>query len=220
MYSVILMAALTTGGQTPDWHNGSRSGFSVGHDRTSGNCYGSCYGNNGIDDYRTGYGAGYGTGYGAAYGSCAGTGWGGYYPWDYSSSGCSGCAGSYGAGSPYFVTPVAPPAAQPPVREETVPLPKKLGQESLAPHKARLIVEVPADSKVYVDDQAMKTPSETRVYQTPDLEPGQIYYYEVRVEMERDGKVISETKRVVLRAGQEVLADFKDMATTATAKAQ
>jgi uncharacterized protein (TIGR03000 family) len=205
MYSVMLMAALTAGGQTPDWHNGSSSGY--GHNY--GNCAGSCYGNHGIADYAGGYASGYGSSAGC------GWGWGGYCP-DYSSSGCQGCAGNYGSGSPYFVAPVGP-VSPPPVRDEIVPLPKKPGQESLAPTKARLIVEVPADGKVYVEDQPMKTPAERRVYQTPDLEPGQAYVYDVRVEVQRDGKAVSATKRVTLKAGQEVVADFKDMKSTATA---
>ena len=83
-----------------------------------------------------------------------------------------------------------------------------------------MIVEVPADAKLYIDDTAMRTPSEHRTYQTPDLEPGQTYYYEVRVEVQRDGKPISETRRVLVRAGQEVHADFTDMATTSTAQAK
>ena len=207
MYSVMLMAALTAGGQTSAWHNGSHT-VCAGQGRNYGNCAGSCYGNHGVDDYAGGAWSGYG--------NCAGSSWGGYYPWDYSSTGCNGCAGSYGVGSPYFVTPVAPP----PVKEETVPPPKKPGQESLAPTKARLIVEVPADGKVFVDDQPMKTLAERRVYQTPDLEPGQTYVYEVRVQIMRDGKAISESKRVQLRAGEEVRADFKEMAGTTTAKAR
>jgi len=230
------MAALTAGGQTPDFHhNASRCGCqdsSWGHSHGCyGTCYGSCYGNYGID-------AGYG-----CYGSCAGnyfgypgSGWGGagctggcygsYGYADYSSSGCNGCSGSYGAGSPYFSTTpgtVVPssPIIAPDRKSETLPLPnKKPGSESLAPAKAKLIVEVPAGAKLYIDDRSMNTPSEHRVFQTPTLQQGQTYFYEVRVEVNHDGKALSQTKRVLLRAGQEVRADFKDMETTATAKAE
>jgi uncharacterized protein (TIGR03000 family) len=244
MYSVVLLAALTASGQAPDCHRGggcysSCSGCSgrswVGcHGGCYGTCYGGCYGNYGID-------AGYG-----CYGSCAGnyfgysgTGWGGsgcggcygsFGYADYSSSGCNGCMGSYGVSSPYFPTtpqgtvvpsnPVRPPDAK---TQPTEPLPlpnKKPGAESLAPSKAKLIVEVPAGAKLFIDDRSMNTPSEHRVYQTPTLEQGQTYYYEVRVEFNHDGKALSQTKRVLLRAGQEVRADFKDMETTATAKAE
>jgi uncharacterized protein (TIGR03000 family) len=235
MYSVVLMAALTAGGQAPDFHhNASRCGCqesSWGHGHGCyGTCYGSCYGNYGLD-------AGYG-----CYGSCAGNyfgipaGWGGagcyggYGYADYSSSGCNGCSGSYGAGSPYFSTVpgtvvpdvrTAPTKVVPDGKAEPLPLPnKKPGAESLAPSKAKLIVEVPAGAKLFIDDRSMATQSEYHAYQTPTLAPGQTYYYEVRVEMNHDGKALSQTKRVLLRAGQEVRADFKDMATTATAKAE
>jgi uncharacterized protein (TIGR03000 family) len=232
MYSVVLMAALTAGGQAPDFHhNASSCGCqesSWGHSHGCyGTCYGSCYGNYGLD-------AGYG-----CYGSCAGNyygipaGWGGSYGGcysnygyaDYSSSGCNGCSGSYGAGSPYFSTAPETVVPSSPVgpdhKAEPLPLPnKKPGTESLAPSKAKLIVEVPAGAKLYIDDRSMTTPSEYQVYQTPTLALGQTYYYEVRVEVNHDGKALSQTKRVLLRAGQEVRADFKDMATTATAKAE
>jgi uncharacterized protein (TIGR03000 family) len=241
MYSVVLLAALTASGQAPDCHHcgapsyssccGCYGGGHGWHGGCYGTCYGSCYGNYGLD-------AGYG-----CWGSCggnyfgySGSGWGGsgcggcygsFGYADFSSNGCNGCMGSYGAGSPYFpVTPqgtVVPsnPGATPDKRDETLPLPnKKPGAESLAPTKAKLIVEVPADAKLYIDDHAMTTQSERRVYQTPTLAPGQTYFYEVRVEVNHDGKALSQTKRVLLRAGQEVRADFKDMETTATAKAE
>jgi uncharacterized protein (TIGR03000 family) len=81
-------------------------------------------------------------------------------------------------------------------------------QDEVSLTRARLVVEVPAEAKLYIDDQPMKTASPRRVFSTPALEPGQAYYYMVRVEVERDGKVQSETRRVIVRAGEEVRADF------------
>ena len=216
MYSVILAAALTAGGQTADWHGRA----------CAGQCYGSCYGNYGIDGTNCcggcyGYNGDWGGCHGCwgSYGNCYGGCYGSHYPWDWSSYGCNGCWGTYGGISPYFPqTPVvAPVPATPPA--EPLPAPKKPG-ESAAPTKARLLVDVPADARLYIDDRAMKTSSEHRTYQTPDLEPGQTYFYEVRVEVERDGKVLSETKRVLLKAGDEARADFTGMAATATAAAK
>jgi len=240
MYSVVLMAALAAGGQTPNCH---------GCHASYGGCYGSCYGNYGLEGYGGGcnsccgnsytcsggcygscWGAGYGSCWGNSYtcgGGCWGAGYGcygGYYPWDYSSSGCCGCEG-YGGGSPYFATPpvYGPPTGtpvEPPVKSEPIPAPKKGEPEGLAPTNARLIVAVPAGANLYIDDHKMKTQSERRTFQTPVLEPGQTYFYEVRVEVERDGKTLSTTKRVLLKAGQEVRADFNDMDATVTAKAK
>ena len=81
---------------------------------------------------------------------------------------------------------------------EALPLPMKPGDkppEAVAPTRTRLIVDAPADAKLYIDDTAMRTQSEHRSYQTPDLEPGQTYYYEVRGKAQRDGKPVSETRR-------------------------
>ena len=234
MYSVVLLAALTAGGQTPDHHGCFACGGG----------YGSCYGNYGVDSWNCA-GGGYGSHYSGCYGgyhgccggySCSGAYWGGYscgggYPWDWSSSGCNGCWGSYGqVVSPYFVqpppvvAPTVPPTTKP---GEALPLPMKPGDtapakppEAVAPNRARLIVDAPADAKLYIDDTAMKTQAEHRSYQTPDLEPGQTYYYEVRVEVQRDGRPVSETKRILVRAGQEVHADFTDIATVSTAQAK
>jgi uncharacterized protein (TIGR03000 family) len=67
----------------------------------------------------------------------------------------------------------------------------------------------------------MTTSSGVRSFNTPTLEPGQTYYYMVRAEVVRDGKPITETRRVIVRAGRTARASFKDMeeaVTTARAK--
>jgi uncharacterized protein (TIGR03000 family) len=91
---------------------------------------------------------------------------------------------------------------------------------TMVPTKARLIVELPADATLYIDDLPMKTASGTRAFSTPTLEPGQAYYYMVRAEVMRDGKPISETRRVIVRAGQTIRADFKDLETEAVRTVQ
>jgi uncharacterized protein (TIGR03000 family) len=84
-------------------------------------------------------------------------------------------------------------------------------QVSAQPDKARLIVELPAGAKLYVDDQLSKNTSERRVFNTPPLEKGQQYYYILRAEMEKDGKTYSDTKRVLVSAGAEVTAKFTEV---------
>jgi uncharacterized protein (TIGR03000 family) len=80
-----------------------------------------------------------------------------------------------------------------------------------------MVVEVPADAKLYVDDQLMKTTSERRAFTTPVLDPGETYYYIVRAEVVRDGQKISRTKRVTLRAGEEARAIFAELRAPAVA---
>jgi uncharacterized protein (TIGR03000 family) len=107
--------------------------------------------------------------------------------------------------------PVPPP--MPPKKEGD----KKEGEVST---RAKLVVEVPADARLYIDDQLMKTTSSKRVFSTPFLAQGQAYYYEVRVEVLRDGKPVSETKKVVVRAGEEARASFPNLEpATVTAQA-
>ena len=82
------------------------------------------------------------------------------------------------------------------------------------------VAGAPAEAKLYIDDQLMKTSSERRTFQTPTLEKGQAYYYEVRAELVRDGRTVTETKRVIVKAGEEVRATFNDMSAVSTARAQ
>jgi uncharacterized protein (TIGR03000 family) len=87
---------------------------------------------------------------------------------------------------------------------------EKKDDVKLSTSRAKLIVELPADAKLFIDDVPMKTPSGKRAFNTPTLEPGQAYYYMVRIEYVRDGKPVSETRRVIVRAGLTARADFTD----------
>jgi uncharacterized protein (TIGR03000 family) len=200
---MVLMAALTAGGTTPYCHGccGCWGGW--------GGCYG-CYG---------GWGGCYGC-FGGCYGcfgGCMGCygGWGGWGGW-----------GGYGAGTTYPGTiyggtmvpgttaPYGEPLA-PPVEEK-----KSKKEGTMLSTKAKLVVELPANAKLYIDDKPMKNVAGVRSFNTPALEPGQAYYYLVRVETVRDGKPVSETRRVIVRAGQIARADFKDLESDAVRTAQ
>lgn len=99
--------------------------------------------------------------------------------------------------------------------DKDAPPPKK---ESSAAKGAKLIVDLPPDAKLFIDDRPMKTTSQHPIFATPNLEPGKTYYYEMRVEVVRDGKVATDTKRIVFHAGDEVRESFANLAPTATEK--
>jgi uncharacterized protein (TIGR03000 family) len=109
---------------------------------------------------------------------------------------------------------VQPPPAKkirPADKGEETPLPKEekgQGEESV---RAELTFDVPDGARVYVDGRLMKTAGGRRTFQTPDLFPGQSYFYDVRVEVERAGRTLSDTKRIMLRAGQSVIAAFPNL---------
>lgn len=215
MYSIVLMAALTAGAETPTWCHGCRGccggwGCHGCYSYCHGchGCYGcGCYGCYGCGCYAYGHGC-YGC-YGGCYG-CYGGCCGCYSGWGC----CGGCYG-YGYGAPVMVAPGAPAGAV-----EPVPAPKKdMKIEKKDGEAAKLIIEVPADAKLFIDDQPMKTTSARRVFSTPTLQPGQTYYYIVRAEVVRDGQTISDTKRVTLKAGDVIRAGFAGLGATDPNKA-
>jgi uncharacterized protein (TIGR03000 family) len=77
---------------------------------------------------------------------------------------------------------------------------------------ATIVVTLPADAKLMIDDTVTTSTSGTRVFASPTLEPGKEYFYTLKAEMNQDGKTVSTTKRVSVRAGQEtrVSLDFVD----------
>jgi uncharacterized protein (TIGR03000 family) len=89
-------------------------------------------------------------------------------------------------------------------------------KESARPAKAKLLVEVPADAKLYIDDQLMKSTTAQRTFNTPMLDEGQSYYYILRAEVVREGKTYQDTKRVIVRAGEQVRTTFSDEELTAS----
>jgi uncharacterized protein (TIGR03000 family) len=212
MYSVIVMAALSAGASTPDccFTKCCYSCAGCYGCWGCGGCYGcvGCYGCHGGPYWGCGgcygcYGACYGC-YGACYGLMDVTG-----SWT-----CHGCYGGpiiYSGATPVYApsTPLAPMTPAPATPPETVPPPKDKDKDKTSlPSKARLIVQLPAGAKLYVDDQLSKNTAERRVFSTPTLEPGQSYYYILRAELEKDGKTYSDTRRVIVKAGAEVTASF------------
>jgi uncharacterized protein (TIGR03000 family) len=203
MYSVILMAALTTNtAEAPAFHKHGGScyggiGLHSGHYcACMGAWGGGCYG---------GYG---GACYGCmGYGGSGGLPYGGWY--------------GYGAPAPYTPsgnpmtvpappgTPPATPPATPPVTPEKPPVSPsaRLGSYG-AP--AKLVIEKPVDAKLFVDNIPVAADTASKTFTTPELSPMQAYYYMVRIEMTREGKPVSETRRVIVRAGETATESFRE----------
>jgi uncharacterized protein (TIGR03000 family) len=175
MYSLVLMAALSAGGDLPACNRGGCCGWGGYY-----GCYGG-WGGYGCYGYWGGWNGGYGCyGYLGGYG-----GWGGH-------------SASVGPGTAYAAFPqLAAPVSQ---------------------HTARLIVELPASAKLYVDDQPMTGTSARRVFQTPTLEPGRSYHYMLRAELVSGGKTYQETKKITLRSGEEIRASFPNLDEVQTAE--
>jgi uncharacterized protein (TIGR03000 family) len=202
MYSVVLMMAMTTAPETPQFFFHCNPCYSSCY-----GCWGSCYGC---------WGSCHGC-WGSCYGcyggywttnSCYGYGiyGGASYTWPYPYYG--GCGGCYG-----YSTPMAPIQITPKV-EEKLGAPKKT---TFAPDQARVIVHLPADAKLFANGQPTNLASAERQFFTPSLATGHDYQYTMKVEYIRDGKTITDSQVVKVRAGTVASVDFVDQAASTVA---
>jgi len=194
MYSVVLMMAMASGGEAPDCHRehgchggGGCTGAVVvasgctGYGGCSGSCSGGhhflgggCTGRHGLFGGHREHGC-----HGGGYGGCSGA--------IYAPAGCTG--GVIVPGKPGEEIKKMP-------KEE----PKKTGY---APAPATLIVSLPADAKLSIDDTATTSSSEERTFVSPALKPGMDYNYTLKAEVVRDGKTLKIEEKVVVHAGEE-----------------
>ncbi|HTU89049.1 MAG TPA: TIGR03000 domain-containing protein [Gemmataceae bacterium] len=197
MYTMVLMAALTTATDMPD--RGRRGG-----------CCGGCYGGSGMGMgcYGGGYGmgmgcyGGYGMGYGGGYGyggggrSGYGYGYGGYTLGTYSpmlgSNAYSPMMNTWGWNTPF----VSGGAVLNQGMNQSFYYNTGMGNE------ATIVVHLPAEASLSIDGQQTQQRSDTRTFTSPPLEPGKTYTYTIRAEMKRDGHLLSDTQTVTVRAGR------------------
>jgi uncharacterized protein (TIGR03000 family) len=229
MYSIVLMAALTAGESTPElFFHGGCGGW-------GGGCHGwyGCSGWGGWHGYGRGC-YGYWGCYGSCYGSCYGVCYGGYGGWGAPYHGygpgwagydCFGGCGGYASSAYGMPGPLVAPSVGGRVIDGDGKKAKdgkdEEGGEVSTPDRARLIFNLPRDAKLYVDDKPISNVTAKRTFQTPALAKGQEYYYEVRAEVMRDGKPVSETKRVIVKAGAVIRTDFGSLgASTGVASAK
>jgi len=185
MYSVVLMAALTAGSATPDWHG----------------CGGCC-------------GGGYGHGAPTYPGSIVpGDGMIAPGTEDYGMMAPDTADYPSGTGTPTGEPLGTPTGTKGKDRNEN-------GKGVLPSTNAKVVVELPANAKLYVDDVLVQAAAGVQTFNTPALEPGKAYFYLVRIEMMRNGEPLSETRRIIVRAGQAARADFKDWESEALRTAQ
>jgi uncharacterized protein (TIGR03000 family) len=116
------------------------------------------------------------------------------------------------AGGEMMAPAMGGPAAMPSRPPEKVPPPKAPTPEKEAalPAPATIIVSLPAEAKLLIDDAGTTSMSAQRAFVSPSLEPGKEFYYTLKGELERDGRTYTTSQRVLVRAGQEtrVQLDF------------
>ena len=68
---------------------------------------------------------------------------------------------------------------------------------------ATIVVRLPADAKLTIDDAATASTSARRVFTSPDLPAGREFHYTLKAEWTRDGKPVAISRQIAVRAGEE-----------------
>jgi uncharacterized protein (TIGR03000 family) len=204
MYSVVLMMAMTGGGDAP-------AGLFSHH---------SCHGCTGAPVAACDCAP-------PVYTSCSGCegghhklfGGGLFHKHHHSCSGCTGApvyVGCTGV-SPYAGCVGSPPVIVPlPVEKpkETIPAPKpkeeKKSGEISAP--ATLIVNVPTNAVLTIDGNVTSSTSTRRVFESPVLQAGREFRYTLQATFTVEGRQVVLSKSVIVTAGAEATVDFNNVA--------
>ena len=64
-----------------------------------------------------------------------------------------------------------------------------------------LVVYVPYEAKVFINGMATKSEGSRRQFVSYGLKPGYTYKYEVKAQIVRDGKIVTDVKTIALVAG-------------------
>jgi uncharacterized protein (TIGR03000 family) len=76
-------------------------------------------------------------------------------------------------------------------------------------HRALIIVSLPEKAKLHVNGQLRKGTSRQRFILTPQLDEGE-HSYTLRVDLERDGRNLSQTRQISVRRGMQVRVKFEN----------
>ena len=85
-----------------------------------------------------------------------------------------------------------------------------MGMAKAAANSARVTVMLPADAKLYVDGVACPLTTAKRSFETPKLQAGRTYFYNLKMEVVRDGETQTDSRRITMQAGADVVVEFKN----------
>jgi uncharacterized protein (TIGR03000 family) len=89
---------------------------------------------------------------------------------------------------------------------------------SPAPAAATIRVRLPADARLTIDGDATVSTGAARRFASPPLTAGRTYYYTLAAEVLRDGRRLTVTHRVAVRAGQESAVELAPTAFSVAGK--
>lgn len=117
---------------------------------------------------------------------------------------CNGCNGCHGMSvhcngcSGYIIVPSGQGAPEP------IQQPKRK-QETSASVPATLVVDLPEDARLTIDERPTDSKSPRRIFVTPALPRGVEFTYALKAEIVRAGQTVVTTRQVAVRGGQQTL---------------
>jgi uncharacterized protein (TIGR03000 family) len=199
--AVVLAVAGPGSAMANSWGSHGSSGGSHG---SSGGSHGSSGGSHGGLFSHSSHGSSGGGSHGSSGGSHGGS-FGGLFSHGSHGSSGGGSHGSSGGGSHgssggsgggYYTASYSAPGSG----YYMVSTPAEAPRSAVA----YLSLNVPADAKVYLQDQLMTLDGAQRRFVTPELAYGNQHVYTVKVEVVRDGQTITKTTEAQISAGQEI----------------
>jgi uncharacterized protein (TIGR03000 family) len=76
---------------------------------------------------------------------------------------------------------------------------------------ANITIELPANATLFVDGVQVAGEGRVRQFHTPELPLGRQFFYEMRAEFPVEGRVASESVRVVVAGGEKVTKQFAEL---------
>ncbi len=89
---------------------------------------------------------------------------------------------------------------------------------ALADAPATIVVTLPEDAKLSIDDNPTTSTSGSRVFVSPSLPAGQEYHYTLKAEVMRNGKPVTVVEKIAVRAGEETRVELREPATGVAAR--
>jgi uncharacterized protein (TIGR03000 family) len=86
-----------------------------------------------------------------------------------------------------------------------------------AANRAKLVVEVPANARLYVNDQITRQTGAVRTFDSPLLQPGRNYAYKLVAQVDRPDGALTASQQVTLRAGETTRARLTNLSGSTTA---
>ncbi len=92
---------------------------------------------------------------------------------------------------------------------EPAPVPRET--QNRFPNRAILIVDLPPDTELYIDNRYVRTISNRRTFVTPELCPEATYFYDLKASLVSGFQPYTEIKRVLVRPGEVVRVSFPNL---------